>query len=192
MSDAITSAVQATIFGSRRVNRVADSKDYVSSAVAAGQFKNVKDSIITLDHSIGRGTQSAVNAVQKICKNKPLLEYVGKGVNIASNNVNSLICLSAGVKVFNSDDKVSAAIEQGSALTAMFAAESLMKDHLGSVAKIKGVDGIAKKVLSFSKSTPGCKPVPAIIKGLAFVSGSIFASMAGEKLGKTITGNQQA
>lgn len=186
MPDVLTDAVKATIFGARRANKVTE-EDYGSLPVATGQIKNAINSIMALDNKIGKGAQTAVDVFQKACKSEPILEYVGKGAKLAGDHVNSLICLSAGIKVFNADDKVAAGVQQGVALTSMFAVESLMKKHMDDITKIKGVDKIAQRVLEFSAKTPGFKPLPAIIKGVAFVIGSTTAFMVGEKVGKYAT-----
>ena len=182
MSNVFSSA----IFCARNVDK-AENGDVGRIPVFIGQGKNVINSIMSLDNSIGKSAKSASDVFQKACKSEPILEYVGKGADFASKHVNSLICLSAGIKVYNSDDKVAAAIQQGTALTAMFAAEGYMKKHMDEVVKIKGVDKIAEKILTFSAKTPGFKPLPAIIKGVAFVIGSTTAFMLGEKVGKDLT-----
>lgn len=187
MSNVFSSA----IFCARNTNK-AESGDYGRIPVAIGQAKNVMNSIMTLDNTIGKGAKTAVDAFHQVCKSEPILEYIGKGVDLASKHVNSLICISAGLKVYNSDDKLSAAVQQTSALVSMFTVESLMKKYLDEIPKIKGIDKIAQKVLQFSAKTPGAKPIPAIIKGVTFVIGSTAGFMAGEKFGKLLTAGREA
>lgn len=201
MSNAFSSA----LFCARNVNKV-ENGEYGRVPVFIGQGKNVINSIMELDNYIGKGAKTAVDAFNKVCKNDPVLKYVGKGAQLASEHVNSLICLSAGIKVATADDKLSAGIEQTAALGAMFTAESLMKKHMDELPKIKPflakqlekapglkkyTDIALKKAAPLFEKLATYKALPAAVKGIAFVAGSATAFMVGEKVGKMITGNDK-
>jgi len=137
--------------------------------VAIGQGAKVVKQICEYDNIFGRGTKSAVNAFKTIAQNDKVFNGISKGVKFASENVNPLIVVSSGINVLTSDDKQSTIIAEAGNLTAMFAAEGWMK---------KNLDNVLKNLPINSKWKP-------IVRGIAFVIGSIGASTIGYKVAKT-------
>ena len=127
-------------------------------------FKQVKD----YDNVFGDMTKSAINAFSKISENEKTFKYLAKGVKFASENVNTLICVSSGINVLTSDDKQTAIISEAGNLAGMFAIEGWMKKHL---------DGLIEKLPISKKWKP-------IARGIAFVCGSIGVSTLCYKLAK--------
>lgn len=181
----MSNAIASLIFCARNTDKSSHG-DLGRVPVAIGQAKNVFDTIKELDNAIGKGAKTAFEAYNKACKTTPILKHLGHGAHYASKHVNSLICLSAGIKVMRAEDKTKAAVEQTGALGGMFAVEHLMKKHLDDVAKIKGIDKIANKVIKFAAENKKFSWIPAVIKGTAFVAGSITAYNTGEKFGKLL------
>lgn len=182
----MSNPISSIIFCARNIDK-AENQDKVGRwAVAAGQGKKVADYITTLDNEIGKTSRTAVDALKTFAKNEKLLQYAGTAVDWASKKVNPLICISSGIDVLRADDKQSTAITNATALVSMFAVEKVMKNELDNIPKIKGVDKIAEKILKFSKETPHMKGIPAIIHGVAFVTGSVMAYNIGEKFGKKL------
>lgn len=174
--------IASTIFCVRNTDKV-ENGDLGRVPVALGQGRNVVNSILALENNVGKKTQTTVDTLKVASKNEALLKYFGKSVNYFGEHVNFLICASAGLKVMTAEDKKSAAIEQTSALTTMFAVEKQMKKHMDSIKDIKGIDRLAAKISEFSKSI-GCKNgIPVALKGIFFVTGSVTAYNAGEKFG---------
>lgn len=151
--------------------------------VAIGQGAKAIRQICEYDNIFARGTKSAVNAFKTIAENDKVFNGIAKGVKFASENVNPLIVVSSGINVLTSDDKQSAVISEAGNLIGMFAMEGWMK---------KNLDNILKNLPISKKWLP-------IVKGIAFVIGSIGASTIGYKLGnigalklKTINEKSQA
>lgn len=203
MSNVISSA----IFCARNVDK-AESQDKIGRwAVAVGQAKKIADYVTTLDNSVGKETSSAINIIKDYSKGKQVLNYAGKAINFASENVNPLICVSAGIDVLNAKDKDSAIVTNAAALTGMFAVENQMKKHLDDIPKISGVKEAIKKfttskigkeivanVTKFAEKNKCTKGIPTLIHGAAFVVGSCTAYNIGEKFGrlvaKEVTGHE--
>lgn len=136
--------------------------------VAIGQGAKVVKQICEYDNIFGRGTKSAVNAFKTIAKNDKVFNGISKGVKFASENVNPLIVVSSGINVLTSEDKQSTIIAEAGNLAAMFAAEGWMKKNLDNVLK----------------NLPISKKWMPIVRGIAFVIGSISASTIGYKVAK--------
>lgn len=137
--------------------------------VAVGQGAKVVKQICEYDNIFARGTKSAVNAFKTIAQNDKIFNGISKGVKFASENVNPLIVVSSGINVLTSDDKQSTIIAEAGNLTAMFAVEGWMKKNLDNVLK----------------DLPISKKWMPIVRGIAFVMGSIGASTIGYKAAKT-------
>lgn len=188
MPDALAIAVRSTIFGERNIKKAETHHNPVPDLVAVGQGNRVLHSIAKLDGSLGKGARTAVDAMQKISKSDKLIEGAGKVVNFVSEKINPLIVVSAGYDVLQSDDKQSAIITNGTALSSMFAVEHLMKDHLDDIPKMKCMKGITEKVMKFAKENKCEGKLPSIIHGLAFVVGSCTSYSIGDKFGHLLIG----
>lgn len=184
MADAIALAVRSGIFGARNTQ-----KDY-RQPVVVGQTARVVENISTLDNKIGKSAKSALEAFKMAAQDEKVLQYAGKAVKFASDNINPLICISTGIKVLAAEDKESALVTNGTALASMFAVEHLMKKHMDEIPKLKCFEGIAEKVMKFSSKNKYTKAIPSIISGIAFVVGSCTAYSAGEKFGNLLMGEK--
>lgn len=155
--------------------------------VMLGQAKNAMKSIMEFDNAIGTGAKTAVQALEVGAKSSKALNYALKGIDIASKNVNPLICVSGGIKVMMAEDKAKAAIEETASLAGMFAAEGLFKKCFNvhnnpKITTFKCLDGVNNAVKGLGKWG-------VVIKGVAFVATSITGYNAGQKFGKLITSN---
>jgi len=189
--------VSSTIFCVRNTDKV-ENGDFGRLPVAIGQARNVVNSVMSFDGALGKTAQGAVDVLSKASKNEALLKYAGKAVNLVGENINPLICLSAGVKVLTSDDKVSTGIQQASALSAMFAVEKFMsknlegaiKSSITEIKKLKDKKGLEKTFKNFENFIGKHKlqgKLPKVLYGVLFVLGSCGAYGAGEKLGTLVT-----
>ena len=136
--------------------------------VAVGQGVKFFNQVSKYDNMFGNATKSAISAFKRISESDKTFKYISKGVKFASENVNPLICVSSGINVLTSDDKQTALISEAGNLAGMFAMEGWMKKHL---------DGIVEKLPISKKWKP-------IVRGIAFVIGSIGASTICYKLAK--------
>ena len=137
--------------------------------VAIGQGAKVVKQICEYDNIFGKGAKSAVNAFKTVAQNDKVFNGISKGVKFASENVNPLIVVSSGINVLTSEDKQSTVIAEAGNLAAMFAMEGWMKKNLDNVLK----------------NLPINKKWMPIVRGIAFVIGSIGASTIGYKIAKT-------
>ena len=153
-----------TIRNGNRTQNGEGGRGLVTVGQAAKFFKQVKN----YDNVFGDVTKSAINAFSRISENDKAFRYLSKGVKFASENINPLICVSSGINVLTSDDKQSAVIAETGNLAGMFAMEGWMKKHL---------DGIIEKLPISKKWKP-------IVRGIAFVCGSIGASTICYNIGK--------
>ena len=189
MSNVISSA----IFCFRNVDKTTNG-NIGRAPVAVGQATKVISTIQDYDNVIGKTAKTAVEALGTAAKNEKLLEVAGKGLKFLSQNVNPLICVSAGVDVAFADDKKSAIIENTVALSSMFAVEKVMKkpldnglDKIAETArKTESIDKVAEKILNHDSKI--IKNLPGIFKGVAFVVGSCLAYDIGKKVGTLVSG----
>ncbi len=136
--------------------------------VAIGQGAKVVKQICDYDNIFSRGAKSAVKAFKTVAENDKIFNGISKGVKFASENVNPLIVVSSGINVLTSEDKQSTIIAEVGNLAGMFAVEGWMKKHL---------DDVLKNLPINQKWMP-------IVRGIAFVIGSIGASTLCYNIGK--------
>ena len=118
-----------------------------------------------------------------------------KVTGIASKAVNPLLCVASGMRVMKDDDPYAALIEEGCAMSAMFAGEKLFKHLVANPLaqkEVKTSTELAAKIVSkvddFSKGLTGKKKIAAnILADIALVGVSIFSFDMGKKLGKTLS-----
>ncbi len=179
----MSNVVSTTIFCMKNTNK-ADNGDVGRGVVATAQVNNIFKAVSAYDNKVGKTTKAAVDAFEQISKENKAVAYAGKGLNFLSRNINPLICVSSGIQVLTSDDKERAGIIQGTALGTMFIGEGTMKNQFPKLKEYKGVDKLIKNIQKFAKKWHCEKGLPAVIKGLTFVTGSTLSYAVGEKLGK--------
>lgn len=188
MTDALSVTTKAFIFGGRSLDKAETNGDPVRGLIACGQIFNAAKSAEKLDGTIGQSAKTAVDAFKSLSKSDKLFGYAGKALKIVGDNINPLICISSGIDVLTSEDKTSAFITNGCALSSMFAVEHLMKKHLDDIPKMECMKGITEKVLKFSEGSSAKGKIPSIIHGVAFVIGSCTAYSVGQKFGELLVG----
>ena len=133
-------------------------------------------------------------------KTSKMLEWASKGANIAGELVNPLLCVAAGARVLNAEDKKSSLIQESAAMAGMFAVEGVIKSNLGLNGKPakyinnKFLANLAKETKAFLATTKFLNKVPTnrltgILKAAIFVVGSCTGFALGQKAGKLITKN---
>ena len=129
-----------------------------------------------------------------------LLEWTSKGAKLAGDLVNPLLCVAAGARVLNAEDKKSSLIQEGAAMAGMFAVEGFIKSNLGLAGKPakyvnnKFMLNMAKNTKTFLATTKFLNKIPTnrltgILKAAIFVIGSCTGFALGQKAGKLITKN---
>ena len=194
------SAVASGIFTYRNIDKTQNG-DVGRGAVAYGQAAGLVQEIAKYDGAIANGAKSALSAFSNLAKNNKAFEYAGKVTKFAINNVNPLICVSAGIKTAKSNEKVKTGITETAALATMFAGEGLIKLKYDKVINSKAF----QNVLTKAKDTKVFKPVfdyltkhklngkaANVLKGLIFVGGSMGSYAIGHKLGSDIADRVKA
>ena len=188
------SSVATAIFSVRNADKAANG-DYgragVSLVQGAKAANEATKRIIKLDDKIAKTADSATSIFKDLAKQHKALDYAGKAAKWCGNNVNPLICMSAGVKVAMSDDKLTSGITEAGALSGMFAGEYVVKQNYDKIAKSQ----TAHKCLEKASETKILKPVikyiqnnkmggkiGAIAKGVTFVAASIGSYAVGQNL----------
>lgn len=165
------SPVATTIFCVRNGDKTA-SGDFGRLPVTVGQGAAVIKAGAEYNNPISKGLKTFLNTSETIAKSDKFYRGLSKTVKFAADNVNPLIVASSGLKVLLADkeERKDTIIKESVGLSAMFLGEGLMKKHMDKV---------------LTKLPVGKKWIP-IIKGIAFVAGSIGASTLGYKAGEKI------
>lgn len=198
-AEAIALATRGFIFGGRNIEKTSDG--HIGKAPVAGVqiFKSTEEAA-KLEGKIGDSARTTLKKLNGWAKNSKTIDYAGKAVKIASDYVNPLICVSAGIDIMRADekDKKAAIVTNVTALTTMFGVEKIMKNHLGDVIdsvkddiiKMKDKSKVAEEVVKFAQQVGKGKLTP-IVKGVAFVVGSCAAYSVGEKFGKLLLDSEK-
>jgi len=183
--------VPSSVFLYNNVKKVENGETARGSVVFA-QGSKIATAVAKYHNQTAKTASEAYNIFGKYAQQSKALDYVGRGVNWATKNVNPLICLSAVYKTAKSDDKVHTGITQAGAISGMFLGEGMMKlaqddifnaENVTKLAehckKIPGLKALSEALLN----SGGSGKVAAITKGIAFVTTSILSYAAGEKIG---------
>lgn len=215
------------VFSVRRGSKGIDAfdKDPVYGAmnidIAAGQTLKGTRAMATMNGAnINQKTvEGAADTIKTVSKTNKVLSGLGKVVKFTADNINPIICVTSGVKVLNSDDKLDEGLREGGALTAMFAGEGFTKKFVGmpyttkengkvvnhSREALYRTNDICKK-LHLDKQADAMKDycatkklfnkislkgVPGVLKGLTFVGASIGSYQAGDAIMNSILGDRK-
>lgn len=144
--------------------------------VTVGQSAAALKAFSQTNSAAAKPIRTILNNCSEIAKSDKIFNGLSKTVKFASKHVNPLIAASSGLKVALADkkDRKNTLISESGCIAGMLLGEGWMK---------KNLDGVLTK-LTEKKCIPGGKWLP-IIKGAAFVAGSVTASTIGQKIGKT-------
>ncbi len=184
--------VPSGIFCWRNIQKV-ENGEKARGTVAFAQGAKIAEAVSKYDGTVGKRTADAINFYNKCAEKSKILDYTGKAVKWATKNVNPLICASSVVKVGLSDDKPNAIVTETGALAGMFAGEGLMKAEMGKLINPENITKVAQKmentkplksVAKYLLKAGNASNASAVIKGIAFVCGSIASYSVGQKLGE--------
>ncbi len=187
----------------------------IAAAQTLKAAKATGDMVKVSDAAAGETIKGAEQAFKNIAQDSKFLKGAGKIVRFTADNINPIICATSGVKVLYSDDKTDALAREALALTTMFSAEAAAKKFLGMpiTKKINGkkvtvareslysqnpfLKAQASAIKDYCSTTKllnkiSLKPVPGMLKGLAFVAASIAGYQAGSILGDWILGKNKS
>ena len=186
------SPVASTIFAFRNAEKTKNG-EVGRSVVTLGQGVGVLKEVAKYDNIFAVGAKGALDAFNTMAKENKALSYAGKCLKFTADNVNPLICASGVVKVAMSDDKVHDGIVEAVALAGMFAGEALMKDNFNdffnektfkSIAKKAEQSGVLKDFAELVQKSKYTGKVASVLKGVAFVMGSIGSYSLAQKVGE--------
>lgn len=155
---------------------------------------------------VGENTKvgrSVAEVLSGTAKTGIAFKYLSKGLNFASDAVNPLLVVASAARVYSADDKKSALIQEGMAMTAMFSAEGFVKSIFGLTGKTptlqnhKLLSKFASKVTKFCETNKVLSHLPqgklkGVIKAATFIAASCSAFAAGSGVGKYIADNTTA
>lgn len=192
------SPVSTGIFAFRSADKAShgdDSRAVIAGCQSINFGKDVLSSVFKADSAVAKTARSAASVFSDLAKESKAFEYAGKAVKWGCDNVNPLICVSSGIKVLRSDDKVGSGITETAALATMFAGENIVKANYDALANSKYAKEAAEAVKDIKALKPVLKYVSEhklggkigmVSKGLALVGGSIASYNIGEYIGKDI------
>jgi len=190
-------AIQSCIFGCRSLERFKEGND-IRGVIGATQLYNsvnatgVGSKLMGQQNIIGSCARGVNASFQTLKATNKAVNALSKSVDWASRNVNPLIIGAGAYKVYKSENKPKALVEEAAALSTMFLFEGAMKKHLSDIPKIKCIAKYADKVLDYCNNTKllgkiSLKGIPSIVRALVFVGGSILGYTLGQKMGKKVT-----
>jgi len=191
------SPVASTIFAFRNAEKTKNG-DVGRSVVTVGQGVGVLKEVAKYDNIFAAGAKGALDAFNSMAKENKALNYAGKCLKFTADNVNPLICASGVLKVAMSDDKIHDGIVEATALAGMFAGEALMKDNFNNFFNETSFKNLAKKaadkniLTDFAELVQKSKytgKVASVMKGIAFVMGSIGSYALAQKVGEKYANN---
>lgn len=191
------SPVASTIFAFRNAEKTKNG-DVGRSVVTVGQGVGVFKEVAKYDNIFAAGAKGALDAFNTMAKENKALNYAGKCLKFTADNVNPLICASGVLKVAMSDDKVHDGVVEATALAGMFAGEALMKDNFNNFFNETSFKNIAQKAIDkniltdFAELVQKSKytgKVASVLKGVAFVMGSIGSYALAQKVGEKYANN---
>ncbi len=214
------------IFSLRRMDRgieaLAETPIYgaMNLDIAAGQtFKgcHAATQIASATSSeIAKTAQTASQTIKTVSDSSKLLRGISKVVDFTANNINPIICLTSGVKVLSSDNKVDTAADEIVKLAPMFAGEGAYKVLAGMPKYVrengklvsKSVDSVLYRDVKFvrniaDKFVKFCNEkvlfnklpltfLPGALKGIGMAVTSIACYKLGAWISKKIGINPEA
>ncbi len=162
----MSNAISSLIFCARNVDKTKHG-DIGRAPVALAQGLKVVDCVAEHNKAVAVGTEKAASVFAEAAQHSKFADRLLKATKWAKNNVNPMICISSGIKVIKSDDKLSTGLVELGAISSMLAGEGIAKKLL---AKIFTSGSIYSKIAS----------------GVLFVGASIASYSLGEKVGKDL------
>ena len=231
-------AVSSIIFAKRNIDKTANG-DIGRAPIPVFQALSATAGVATLAKSAGftkldKGMTSIFGATDKVIEKSGVTKKICDGIDKVFGKSDELlkkttsssekICLGAGkmvngllvgasaIRVLRDEDKESALIEEGLAMSSMFAGEAVVKKIAEEVIpnSIKNASPVALKadlascktivknmntknfkgVLKSLSKNPACKGAGKIFVDLVLVTASILCFDLGKKIGKKITGRE--
>lgn len=158
----LPSITSGGIFSTRRASSAANANNPFVSAmnadIAGGQALNVAKGVSNIakysNNTLSADIMSAEESIKNLAKTDKVIGGISKVLNFTADNINPIICATGAVKVACSDNKEEAAIQEGTALGAMFASEAMAKKIIGIPRNMKydpntmsiKLDGVYKTV----------------------------------------------
>lgn len=205
------------VFSARRATKGIDAMDenpaygIMNMDIAAAQVLKGTRAAVCFNPEIEK---SVANSVKGITETSKFAKGAYNILNITADYINPVICLTSGIKVLGSDDKLDTAARESLALTAMFASEGAAKRILGMpVTKFingkqintKSYNALCKEISFFKnhleKFEYACsnkllfgkiplKGLPGMIKGILFVIASVYGYKFGHFVANKMLGDQ--
>ena len=202
------------VFSARRLDRgfdaIGENPLYgaMNMDIAAGQTLKGTQAATTLasasNKEVAQTLQGATEAIKKASEGSKFLNGAGKVLKFTADHINPIICVTSGIKVLGSEDKVDTAAREVIALPSMFLAEKLARKAIGMPTFSKGkathqkaffenqirtFDDYCQRNKLFDKVS--LKYLPGVAKGLFFVGASIAGYKLGNKVADCLLGEKK-
>ena len=129
------------IFSARRLDRgieaIGENPLYgtMNLEIAAGQTFKGTQAATTLasatNKEVAQTLKGAAETIKKASEGSKFINGAGKVLKFTADNINPIICVTSGIKVLGSEDKVDTAAREVIALPTMFLSEKLARKAIG-------------------------------------------------------------
>ena len=197
--------IRYAIFGVMNTDKANNTfrADRKERAVVAGlQLKNAVSDVLDLAKTktgkVAGKLKTVSEGIRTARTSSKIFDGVCKGVNFfAEKLINPILIVAGAVRAFSADDKKSAAIKEGGALTFMLLGESLYKSLFG----LAGRTAIYKNIKPLAFAETGLKALvkgnkylsklplgrfTGLVKALGFIATSCGMFALGEKAGQAL------
>ncbi len=177
--------VSSTLFMFRGLDKV-ENGELPRFAPTIGQGVNTAKAVAGAEIIGSKAACGALHMLEEASKKQSIWGKTAKGALWASNHVNPLIGVCAGVKILTSDDKEKAVCTEIPGFAGMLAAESQLKKFQKTktsknmLAKISKAGGKHGKMLG------------AVVEGGLFAAASIGGYLASAKVGEYLIEGERA
>lgn len=159
------SLLSTTLFMGRNGYR-AQNGENTRYLIAGAQGVKVARECSKFKNIFGQGTRNVLNSVRTVAESDRVFNAISKSAKFASDHVNPLIACLSAFKVITAKDKQTELISESGNIAGMFIAEGWM----------------AKNLDKYLSKLPISKKWMPVVRGIAFVVGSITASTTGQKI----------
>lgn len=142
-------------------------------------------------------TNAGTSIFAEVNKGSTISKTANSAAKYVSKAVNPLLCVAGVARVAASDDRPSAAIEEICGMGTMFGVEGIMKQQFKEGSALAECKLMKNSINNFNQFCSGNRflskfkagTIGNVIKGLAFIVGSMSAYAIGQSIGSKIADN---
>ena len=210
LSSGFADPIRYAVFGIMNTNKAnntlrVDRKE--RGLVAMLQAKNAASDLLDLAKTrtgkVAEGLQGVSEGIHAAQEGSKAFNMLCKGVNYVSKLVNPILVLASAVRAWNADDKKSAVLKEGGAMTFMLGGEWIYKRLFGlggykacyknfklTDMAVKGAKNLVKSSKFLSKLPMG--KLTGLIKAIGFIAVSCGMFEIGSRVGQAVANKTTA